>query len=716
MRRYRNLLFNSCFAINCLLVFSLLFESRLVLPAWLQVAGRLHMMLLHFPIALLILSVAWSLFAGKVARENETVSKMGDGLILLTALTASLTALLGLFLSKEEGYDAGALQWHKWGGVAISLITTLWYAYRERIKKSNGIRVSVAVISLALIIFTGHQGAGITHGPGYLLAPVRPATKQPTILLDDAAVYLHMVKPVLQSKCMGCHNSKKAKGQLVMETEELLVKGGKNGKLWDHTAEGYGLLLSRVHLPADAKKHMPPAGKPQLTEQEIQILYHWIKSGADFNVKVTDLPETDTLRIIANSIFNTIETDDYDFAAAGEKTIKELNTNYRVVYPLAKGSPALGAEFFGAAFYQPAQINDLLAVNEQVVSLSLNRMPVSDEELKTIGRFTNLRKLNLSFTAITGKTLGALTALKELRQLSLSGTAVKKEDVIRLSPLKNLSHLYVWNTNITDADIAELKSNMKGVVFEKGFKGDTTLLQLTPPVLLNEEQVITEPVSLQLKHYVNGVSIRYTLDGSDPDSLRSPEYTSHILLTKNGTVKAKAFKAGWISSDVLETYFYHSTYRIDSVINLMPPEEAYKGDGPRTLADLQKGEAGNFKSGKWLGYRKNKLESLLWFAAPATISSITLSTLVDIGGYIMPPVSVEAWGGNEPGTLKLLGRITPQQPGKVQPAYLKAFEIAFAPVTVKYLKIVALPVAKLPAWHPGKGDRGWVFADEVFVN
>jgi len=166
MRRYRNFLFNCCFAINCLLVFSLLFESRLVLPAWLQVAGRLHMMLLHIPITLLILSVAWSLFAGKMARENETVSKLGDGLILLTAFTASLTALLGLFLSKEEGYDTGALQWHKWGGVAISFITALWYAYRERIKKSNGLRISVAVISLALIIFTGHQGAGITHGPG----------------------------------------------------------------------------------------------------------------------------------------------------------------------------------------------------------------------------------------------------------------------------------------------------------------------------------------------------------------------------------------------------------------------------------------------------------------------------------------------------------------------------------------------------------------------
>lgn len=257
---------------------------------------------------------------------------------------------------------------------------------------------------------------------------------------------------------------------------------------------------------------------------------------------------------------------------------------------------------------------------------------------------------------------------------------------------------------------------MKDIVIEKGFKGDTTTLKLTPPVLLNEEQIITEPIRLQLKHYVNGTSIRYTLDGTEPDSSLSSEYTSNIVLTKNVTIKSKAFKKGWVSSDVLENYFYSSKYKVDSIINLLPPEEQYKGDGAKTLTDLIKGETSNFKSGKWLGFRKNKMESLLMFAAPATISSVTLSTLIDIGGYIMPPVSIELWGGNDAGQLKHLSRINPQQPLKVQPAYLKAFELSFAPVTVKYVKIVVIPVSKLPLWHPGKGDKGWVFTDEVFVN
>jgi uncharacterized membrane protein len=716
MQRTKNIIFNSCFVINCLLVFFLLFESRLAIPAWLQVVGRMHPLLLHFPIVLLVLYIFFILFIDKKINANDILKNFGDWLLLLSAFTAAFTAVMGLFLSKEEGYEADALRWHKWSGVSIAIITLLWYAYRDKIKNSNWLKTSVAIVSFTVIIFTGHQGAEISHGQNFLLAPVLPQAEQQNILLDNAAVYAHMVQPILQAKCYSCHNTKKAKGELVMETETLLLKGGKNGKLWDSTAAGYGLLLSRLHLPADDKKHMPPIGKPQLSEQEMQIVYLWIKNGASFTTKVIDFAVTDTLRIIANSIFNTIETDEYNFAAADDKKIKTLNTNYRIVTPLAKSSRALSVEFFSVTSYSPEQLKELLSVKEQVVSLSLNKMPVKDEELKIISQFSNLRQLNLSFTNITGSTLNELNKLKELRQLSLSGTAVKKENIAQLSPLKKLTQLFIWNTALNEKDIADLKNTMKDIVFEKGFKGDTTILKLTPPILLNEEQIITTPVTLQLKHYINGASIRYTLDGTEPDSINSPEYNNNITLAKNITVKAKAFKQGWISSAVMENYFFSSEYKADSVINLQPTDEQYKSYGAKTLIDLVKGEASNFRSGKWLGFKNNKMESLLLFTAPATVKSVTLSTLVDIGSYIMPPLAVEVWGGNNAGHLKLLCRNTPQQPTMIQPGYLKAVELSFTPVTVKYLKIIAVPVAKLPLWHPGKGERGWVFVDEVFVN
>jgi uncharacterized membrane protein len=711
----KNIFYNISFAFNCLLVFLLVFENRIILPSWLQVAGRMHPMILHFPIVFVVLYVLWVLFFQKKISPAETAITIGEWLLLLAAFTSAATALMGLFLSREEGYDAEALRWHKWSGVIVSLITLLWYAFRNQLQRSAATTITGAIIVFAAIIFTGHQGAGITHGQNFLLAPIMPEKKQQQVLLEDAVVFTDLVKPILQTKCMSCHNSKKAKGDLIMETEELLLKGGKTGKLWDSTETDFGLLMKRIHLPLETKKHMPPQGKPQLTDDEIAVLNNWIKTGADFKIKVTELEPESELRKIADRIFSTIETDDYDFAAADDSKVKLLNNNYRIVYPLAKGSPALGAEFFSASQFNSAGLKELLAVKQQLVSLNLNKMPLKDEDLKTISQFAQLRRLNLSFTGIKGTNLDELNKLKELKQLALSGNQLTIDDIKKISALPQLSKLFLWNTGVKEDELKQIQQNNKSLAIETGFRGDTVVLKLTAPILLNEEQILTKPVALKLKHYINGVTIRYTLDGTEPDSLKSPVYNNDVTIGTNAQLKAKAYKPGWYSSDITENYFYAAKYKPDSVIHLLPPDEQYKDAKNKTLIDLVKGD-NNFRSGKWVAFRQNKMEALLIFNQPSEISSITMSSLVDIGGYIMPPQSVEVWGGDDPKKLKLLGRIIPEQPTMVKSSYPKGFEVKFKPATVKYIKVVSVPVAKLPKWHPGKGDKGWIFTDEIFVN
>ena len=685
----------------------------------------MHPMVLHFPIVFVVLYVLYSLFFQKKISPAETALQIGEWLLLLSAFTAAITALMGLFLSKEEGYDAEALLWHKWGGIIVSLLMLLWYGFRKNVAKTRTGTIAATMVSLAAIIFTGHQGAGITHGQNFLLAPLLPEKKQQQVLLEDAEVFTHMVQPILQSKCISCHNSKKAKGQLVMETKELLLKGGKDGKLWDSTEADFGLMMKRIHLPLETKKHMPPQGKPQLTEEEISVLSNWIKSGADFKIKVVDLAATSELRKFADRIFTTIETDEYDFAAADESKVRSLNNNYRVVYQLAKNSPALGAEFFSAAQFKPESLKDLLTIKQQLVSLNLDKMPVTDEELKTIGQFTQLRKLNLSFTNITGAALNELKGLKELKQLSLSGTTIKAGSLKELSSLKQLTKLFIWNTGLKKEDIKFLEN--KNLVIETGFRGDTIILKLTPPILENEEQVLLKPQPLKLKHYINGVTIRYTVDGTDPDSVRSAVYTKDVTISGNAHLRAIAYKPGWYSSDTTKADFFAAKYRPVSLTHLLPPDNGYKDEKSKTLIDGVKGDK-NFRSGKWVAFRNNNMEALIVFDQPSEISLVTVSSIVDTASYLMPPQSLEVWGGDDPKQLKLLKRITPVQPAKparsskpgqpakIQPAYLKLYDLKFKPVTVRYLKLIANPVAKLPKWHSGKGQRGWFFADEVLVN
>ena len=186
------------------------------------------------------------------------------------------------------------------------------------------------------------------------------------------------------------------------------------------------------------------------------------------------------------------------------------------------------------------------------------------------------------------------------------------------------------------------------------------------------------------------------------------------MINGNVFIKAKAFKPGWISSDITEVNFYRSTYKADSVLFLLQPDPGYKGEA-KMLSDLIKGET-NFRLGNWLAWRQTRMEALLQFTKPTTVQSITLSTLIDVGSYIMPPSSIEIWGGDDVNKMKLLGSVKPQQPTMQQPSSLRGFECKFDPATVKYIKIIGNTVNKLPAWHPGKGDKGWLFVDEVLVN
>ncbi|HTL07916.1 MAG TPA: FN3 associated domain-containing protein, partial [Chitinophagaceae bacterium] len=638
--------------------------------------------------------------------------------LLTTALTAALTAVMGFLLSKEEGYNPQALWWHKWGGVALSLFCFGWYAWRNNIHRKKYLPQLLAIGSFVLVIFTGHQGSNITHGENYLMAPVMPEKTKPSIDPARAIVFTDMVQPILEEKCMSCHSLKKAKGQLVMETQALLLKGGKHGSLWESGRPEASLLLQRVALPEAEKKHMPPAGKPQLDEDETAILFHWIKSGASFTQKLADLPARDTLRLLAQKMMSaTPEEELYDFSAAADKDIEKLNNTNRLVHPLAMGSPALAANFYNRQNYSTASLKELEAVKEQLVSLDMAYMPLTAADVTAIAQFKQLRKLNLNFSTVPGSSLATLQQLPLLSHLSLSGTSVSKKDIEVLTKFPKLQAVYLWNTPVNQQAIASIPQPQKKIRFETGFMNDTLLLKLNPPVLETEERIINgAPIALKLKHYIKGVSIRYTTDGSNPDSIHSSLYKEGVLIDNSGVLKARAYKAGWIGSDSIVATFYKNTFRADSIRSLTPLDSVFKGvAGAKTLINGEKGES-NYRNGKWLGFRRNKMEMLLHYPTPVTVSSVTLSSVIDIGGYIMPPALIEVWGGNNEKALKRLSRYIPEQPDSLRPTYMRGYDCNFSATTVNYLKIVAVPVAKLPAWHPGKGQKGWLFTDELFVN
>jgi uncharacterized membrane protein len=708
---------NLLFALNIFIVVLLLAGDHLVVPRWLQPVGRLHPLILHFPIVLLILAMLMEFFRFRSAFVGEKIYQELTTTILLSgALLAALTAIMGLFLSRESGYDSSSVQWHKWFGVCIVFISSAIYWARSNFWYNPPMARSGSVVMLLFLLLAGHYGSNITHGENFILAPVMKNTRQ-LVPIDQALVYRDVIQPIFENKCIACHNPDKLKGGLMLIDEKSILKGGKTGKLFVPGQPQISLLLQRIHLPEQEKKHMPPSGKTQLTATELGVLYQWIKENADFKKKVTDLPVSDSLRLIASVFLKPAESSEehYDFAAANEKDVKKLNNNYRVIYSLAKESPALAVNIYNRTTYNTKVLSELGGIKKQVVSLDLNKMPVKDAELKTIAQFENLRSLNLNFTDITGSSLKDLSSLKYLHSLSLAGTKLSPQTLTQLHSFKSLKELVLWNTGLNQKDLQTFQNSNKGITLIEGFKDDGKPMKLISPQVKNTAFVFTKPVQLVMTNPIKGVDMRYTTDGSDPDSIKSAVYKPGIIISDNTTIKAKAYKAGWYGSDVVSYSFYKNTFTPDSISLIKPVNQLYQADGAKTLTD---GELGgmNFGNNKWLGTQTD-MEVMLYFNNPVKPRTLTLNCLKMMGSQIFFPTDIQVWGGPDQHHMKVIGSLTtpPQKKGDadlLQGLVCKLNE--GQPITC--IKFVAKTIKKLPAWHPAKGKPSWVFVDEVFVN
>ena len=111
---------------------------------------------------------------------------------------------------------------------------------------------------------------------------------------------------------------------------------------------------------------MPPDGKPQLTQLEVATLKAWIKSGADFEKKLDQFPDGDSLKFMVASLVSAQpsapEEPKYTFTAASDDVIKKMNTPFRSVFPFYEGSPALQADFFVKKYFEIKFLEELQAV------------------------------------------------------------------------------------------------------------------------------------------------------------------------------------------------------------------------------------------------------------------------------------------------------------------------------------------------------------------
>ncbi|MBL7857130.1 MAG: chitobiase/beta-hexosaminidase C-terminal domain-containing protein [Cyclobacteriaceae bacterium] len=716
----RKILANFIFILNILILFFLFVYDKLEFPNWMHVIGRMHPMILHLPIGMLIMV---SLL---VLLQHHFKKKSSRPILLLTlyiaAAAAALTAFMGIILSSEGGYDTVLLNRHLYTGVAISLLAwALVYIFQVDTKKKRWFNAAL-VCSVMILVLTGHMGASLTHGENYVLQPIQDKDETELVITDSTSIYEAAIQPIFKAKCFSCHNEKKAKGDLIMTSIESILKGGENGVIWVAGAPEKSELMKRVNLPEEHDDHMPPTGKPQLNESEIVLLHQWIRAGAEVKKAWTKFDTADSVRIVANPFIQKLQQAasaevSYSFPFASAETIEKLNTPYRTVAPFALKSPALKVDFFLRETFSRAKLEELLPVKEQVVILNLSNMPVTDEDAKVLRQFTNLEKLNLQGTGISGQAIRELTELKKLKSLSVTGTSVDGKSVEPIAGISSLQEVFVWNTKLTPADVDRLQKKFPSIHWDAGFIPDSSeMLRLTQPILLNESNVLGDNDRASLKNNLPGTTIRYTLDGSAPDSISGTVYKEPIPISQYTILKAIACKEQWYCSEVAQFALFKKGFTPTQATLLNAPNKDYPGIGSQTVIDFKKGTADNFRDEAWLGYREKPFITLFHFDHAPDINSITISYARNISSYLMPPTSIEVWAGNDQNKLGLISKVNPPQPTGMESSRVDGFTLPIGKTNYSFYKVIAFPVVKLPDWHPGKGDKGWVFIDEVFFN
>ena len=83
-----------------------------------------------------------------------------------------------------------------------------------------------------------------------------------------AVDFVKEVQPLLETRCLECHNPDKVKGDLLMDTLANMLKGGENGPLLVAGNADKSLLIERIVLPKGHDDIMPPKGEP-MTPAEV---------------------------------------------------------------------------------------------------------------------------------------------------------------------------------------------------------------------------------------------------------------------------------------------------------------------------------------------------------------------------------------------------------------------------------------------------------------
>ncbi|PVD51022.1 hypothetical protein DC498_16505 [Terrimonas sp.] len=452
---------------------------------WSQFLGRFHPLVVHLPIGIIVFAVLLVIISAY--RKSILLDKAIDIALLAGFAGAVFAIVTGFLLSGKGGYDANTLSWHKWIGIAAAIVCFACWLTRRKPEPGKKTSNALLIISTILIAIGGHLGGNMTHGEGYLTkylpaslqkifgAAPKTIPKKTFASVDSVIVYEDIIQPVLNNKCISCHNPGKQKGDLDLSSKDGITKGGKSGAAVIAADLEKSELLHRVTLPVTSSKFMPADNQPALTPVEISLIKWWINTGADYEKNVAKQHADDKSKYLISAYLGIDAANDKDIilpvaAAADSAALKQLKEAGIILRSVSSESNLLQASFVMVQQSTESEIvnllNKLYAVKEQLYQLDVKHCVLSKEALQIIGSFSMLNKLDMQQTKLADEIITPLGKLQQLNILNIGENDITDKSFAVLKEMKALKKTNLWQTKVTEDGIKDFQSVSKDITIE----------------------------------------------------------------------------------------------------------------------------------------------------------------------------------------------------------------------------------------------------------
>ncbi len=465
---------------------------------WAQFFGRFHPLVVHLPIGILIFGaiIHWFYLKEKSKKRNSLVKLT----LLWTFITSLISCGFGYLLSLSGEYEETMLSQHQNMGLLLAISSGVIYAMLQTpyVKNYiNGIIRWIYLFFILMISITGHLGGNLTHGEGYLSQFTPPpfrywmgmdtlnleAGGERKIDLTTALIYEDLIEPIMQQKCWSCHNDKKQKGNLRMDSYDFLMKGGKHGKIIVGGNSKDSELLVRVNLEESHDEHMPPKGKLGLTKTEILLIEWWINEGAKKGVKYQGANLPKEVKDYINSLnsedgprFSKIILEEIE--PIQEAKLRSFKEKGIILNTLSMDNNHLEFNSLNYSDLKDEDLDGIEDLKDHLVYLKIARTKISNASAKRIKQLENLVKLDVSGNNIDDEFVKEIMNLPYLEVLNLYNTKISKKTLEYIKNFKSLKKVFLYGTKVDSNYVQDSKAMKLSIgSYTKGNQGGISFVE-----------------------------------------------------------------------------------------------------------------------------------------------------------------------------------------------------------------------------------------------